>query len=65
MTGYGVAERHTEKYSVKVEIKALNGKYLDLNLRMPRFLMSKEIQIRNTFGKLIERGKLLQIAPNV
>ena len=56
MTGYGVAERHTEKYSVKVEIKALNGKYLDLNLRMPRFLMSKEIEIRNTFGKLIERG---------
>ena len=39
MTGYGVAERHTEKYSVKVEIKALNGKYLDLNLRMPRFLL--------------------------
>ena len=56
MTGYGVAERHTEKYSVKVEIKALNGKYLDINLRMPRFLMSKEIEIRNTFGKLIERG---------
>jgi len=58
MTGYGVAERHTEKYSVKVEIKALNGKYLDLNLRMPRFLMSKEIEIRNTFGKLIERGSV-------
>ena len=28
MTGYGTAEVHTEKYSVKVEIKALNGKYL-------------------------------------
>ena len=56
MTGYGTAETHTEKYSIKLEIKALNGKYLDLNLRMPRFLMSKEIEIRNTFGKLIERG---------
>lgn len=56
MTGYGTAEVHTEKYSVKVEIKALNGKYLDINLRIPRFLMAKEIEIRNTFGKLIERG---------
>ena len=56
MTGYGTAEVHTEKFSVKVEVKALNGKYLDLNLRMPRFLMAKEIEIRNTFGKLIERG---------
>ena len=56
MTGYGVAETHTEKYTVKVEIKSLNGKYLDLNMRMPRFLMPKEIELRNTFGKRIERG---------
>lgn len=56
MTGYGMAEKHTENYSVKVEIRSLNGKYLDLNLRMPRFLMPKEIEIRNSFGKKIERG---------
>ena len=56
MTGYGTAEVHKEKYSVKVEIKALNGKYLDINLKIPRFLIAKEIEIRNTFGKLIERG---------
>jgi uncharacterized protein (TIGR00255 family) len=56
MTGYGVAEKHTEEYTVKVEIRSLNGKYLDLNLRMPRFLMPKEIEIRNFFGKQMERG---------
>lgn len=56
MTGYGTAEVHTEQYSVKVEIRSLNGKFLDVNLRMPRYLMPKEIEIRNTFGKLIERG---------
>jgi uncharacterized protein (TIGR00255 family) len=56
MTGYGMAEKHTTDYSVKVELRSLNGKYLDLNLRVPRFLMSKEIEIRNTFGKQIERG---------
>lgn len=56
MTGYGMAEKHTEKYSVKVELRSLNGKFLDLNLRVPRFLMPKEIEIRNTFGKQVERG---------
>ncbi len=56
MTGYGMAEKHTENYSVKVELRSLNGKYLDLNLRMPRFLMPKEIEIRNNYSKKIERG---------
>jgi uncharacterized protein (TIGR00255 family) len=56
MTGYGMAEKHNPDYSVKVEIRSLNGKYLDLNLRMPRFLTPKEIEIRNTYGKQIERG---------
>lgn len=58
MTGYGMAEKHTPDYSVKVELRSLNGKYLDINLRMPRFLMPKEIEIRNTYGKLIERGSV-------
>lgn len=58
MTGYGMAEKHTDSYSVKVEIRSLNGKYLDMNLRIPRFLMSKEIAIRNIFGKQIERGSV-------
>ena len=56
MTGYGMAEKHTADYSVKVEVRSLNGKYLDLNMRMPRFLMPKEIELRNFFGRLIERG---------
>ena len=56
MTGYGMAEKHTENYSVKVELRSLNGKFLDLSLRVPRFLMPKEIEIRNFFSKQIERG---------
>ena len=45
MTGYGMAEKHTENYSVKVELRSLNGKFLDLSLRVPRFLMPKEIEL--------------------
>lgn len=58
MTGYGVAEKHTENYSVKVELRSLNGKYLDMSLRVPRFLMPKEIELRTLFGKKVERGSV-------
>jgi uncharacterized protein (TIGR00255 family) len=56
MTGYGVAERNSDDYSIKVEIRSLNGKYLDLGLRVPKFLMPKEIELRKHFGNLITRG---------
>ncbi len=58
MTGYGMAEIHTEEYDVKVEIRSLNGKYLDVNFRMPRYLLSKELVFRNLIGPRIERGSV-------
>lgn len=56
MTGYGQATGDFEKFSIKAEFKSLNGKFLDLNLRIPKLLQSKEIEIRNTYQKLLERG---------
>lgn len=56
MTGYGQATGDFEKFSIKAEFKSLNGKFLDLNLRIPKLLYSKEIEIRNTYQKLLERG---------
>ncbi len=58
MTGYGVAEKHSPDYHVKFEIRSLNGKYLDINFRMPRYLMSKEIELRNLLGSRLERGSI-------
>ena len=58
MTGYGVAEIHRSDYNVKVEIRSLNGKYLDINFRMPRYLLSREIEFRNHIGSRIERGSV-------
>lgn len=56
MTGYGMAEIHNDSYSIKAELKSLNGKFLDLTIRIPKFLMSKEIELRSKVGNLIERG---------
>ena len=58
MTGYGIgtAENGTVKYTV--EIKSLNSKFLELNLRLPKAVSDKELLLRGECSKLIERGKV-------
>lgn len=58
MTGFGQAETDTETFNCKVEIKALNGKFLDINIRMPRNLQNKELELRNDLSKKLERGSI-------
>jgi uncharacterized protein (TIGR00255 family) len=56
MTGYGAAEIDTPYYTIKAEIKSLNSKFFELNLRLPRTWQSKELELRSEVSKLIERG---------
>ena len=58
MTGYGKAQKDTENISIEVEIKTLNSKFLDLNLRIPRDLSEKETEIRTLIQEYLERGKV-------
>ena len=58
MTGYGQAHRETDSYTATVELKSLNSKTLDLTLRLPRFLLPHELEIRNAIGKALLRGKI-------
>ena len=58
MTGFGAAQRDAEQYSLSVEIKSLNSKGMDLNIRLPRFLADKEIDVRNLVTKSLIRGKV-------
>lgn len=56
MTGFGQAELENDKLTVKVEIKSLNSKFLELNIKTPRNWQFKELELRREAGKLIERG---------
>jgi uncharacterized protein (TIGR00255 family) len=56
MTGYGQAETETSRFQIKVEFKALNNKFLELNLRMPKVWQSKDLEVRRELTKLVERG---------
>ena len=57
MTGYGKAQAERNSAVVTVEIKTLNSKFLELNLRLPKAYSEKEIEIRNLLTQQLERGK--------
>lgn len=58
MTGFGRFERCENGKKVAVEIKSVNHRYLDLNIRMPRKFNPLEADIRNTLKKHMIRGKV-------
>ena len=59
MTGYGKAERQiANNKKLVVEIRSLNSKSLDLNVRIAAQLRSKELEIRTLIGQRLERGKI-------
>ncbi|MET4082401.1 uncharacterized protein (TIGR00255 family) [Pedobacter sp. UYP30] len=58
MTGYGLATSNFASAKYSVEIKSLNSKFLELNLKFPKAISDKELLIRNICSKDIERGKV-------
>ncbi len=58
MTGYGKATVELPQKKVTVEIKTLNSKNLDLNVRVPTYYREKELEIRSKLSKQLVRGKV-------
>jgi uncharacterized protein (TIGR00255 family) len=58
MTGFGKAVCELSGKKITVEIKSLNSKQFDLNVKLPQKYKDKEILIRNELSKLLERGKI-------
>lgn len=58
MTGFGSAEAESDRHLVKVEIKTLNSKFLDLIQKIPRELADKELEIKNLITQKLGRGKV-------
>ena len=58
MTGFGRGESVSEDCKVTVEIKAVNHRYCDLNMKLPRKLNYLEADIRNFLKQSIQRGKV-------
>ena len=58
MTGYGKAEIELTKAKLSIEIKSLNSKQLDLNIRLPYAFNDQELGLRTLISKTLERGKI-------
>lgn len=58
MTGFGKAELNLPNKKVSIEIKSLNSKNVDLNVRMPGFYREKELEVRQLVSKALHRGKI-------
>ena len=58
MTGFGKASQQLPNKKITVEIKSLNSKGLDLNVRMPQNFRELELGLRTQIGQILERGKI-------
>lgn len=58
MTGFGRSEITNERQKITVEMKAVNHRYCDINVKMPKKLSIFEAGIRNLLKKYIQRGKV-------
>ncbi|MBO6208496.1 MAG: YicC family protein [Lachnospiraceae bacterium] len=58
MTGFGRCEMEEHARRITVEMKAVNHRYLDLSIKMPKKFNPFEAQIRNVLKEYIERGKV-------
>lgn len=58
MTGFGRCELSNEKRKITVELKSVNHRYLDVNIRMPKKLNFFESAIRTLLKEYMQRGKV-------
>ncbi|MDB4851311.1 YicC family protein [Flavobacteriaceae bacterium] len=58
MTGYGKSVLHLSDKKVTIEIKSLNSKNLDLNVRIPSYYRVKELAVRKELASRLVRGKV-------
>lgn len=58
MTGFGRAELIDEEKKITVEMKSVNHRYLDINMRMPKKFSVFEASIRSLLKEYIQRGKV-------
>ena len=58
MTGFGKSTLQLENKKITLEIKSLNSKAIDLNVRIPQAYREKELLLRKVISDRLERGKI-------
>ena len=58
MTGFGKKTIQNENYQLDVEVKSVNQRFLDIQLRMPKELNAYELVIRQVIKRTLKRGRV-------
>lgn len=58
MTGYGRARGELHKRDITVEVRSVNNRYLDCNVKMPRMYAFAEDAVKSCVQKVVSRGKV-------
>ena len=58
MTGYGKAELNLSNANFTIEVRSLNSKQIDVNVKMPSVYREKEIGLRKLLSEKLQRGKI-------
>lgn len=58
MTGFGRCEGSSEEGKINVEMKSVNHRYCEINVRLPKKFLHFELRIRNLIKQEVIRGKV-------
>ena len=58
MTGYGKQELNLNNFNFTIELKSLNSKQVDINIKMSSKYRDKEIELRRLISEKLQRGKI-------
>src|SRR4051812_17761303 len=58
MTGFGRSKKESDCFSVNVEIKTVNHRFCEMNIRMPRQLLKIEDRMKKKLSQHIRRGRV-------
>ncbi|MDI7249988.1 MAG: YicC/YloC family endoribonuclease [Bacillota bacterium] len=58
MSGYGCGEARAAGWRVRVEVRSLNHRFLDVALRFPRFCLALEERVRALLERRLQRGRV-------
>lgn len=58
MTGYGKAEGDFEGKNYSIELRSVNNRFCEISLKYPRYLSSRDFQLKEIIKKKISRGKI-------
>ncbi len=58
MTGFGKSSYKSENWFIDVDIKSVNSRYLEIYMKLPSVLQSREYELRDLIKSKVKRGKL-------